>query len=74
MYFYGNPAAKDFMELFLMAANGYGYEAMKLLRSMYERRYKLMNRSSNTFGETALPAALVAALNADTKKSRINSW
>jgi hypothetical protein len=32
-YFYGNLVAEDFMELFLMAANGYGYGSMKLLRS-----------------------------------------
>jgi hypothetical protein len=36
VYFYGNLIAEDFMELFLMAVNGYGYGAMKLLRSMYE--------------------------------------
>jgi hypothetical protein len=36
VYFYGNLVAEDFMEIFLMAANGYGYGAMKLLRSMYE--------------------------------------
>jgi len=36
VYFYGNLVAEDFMELFLMAVNGYGYGAMKLLRSMYE--------------------------------------
>jgi Family of unknown function (DUF5677) len=29
------------MELFLMAANGYGYGAMKLLRSMYEHTVTL---------------------------------
>ena len=36
VYVYGNLIAEDFMELFLMAVNGYGYGAMKLLRSMYE--------------------------------------
>lgn len=36
VYFQGNLVAEDFMELFLLAANGYGYGAMKLLRSMYE--------------------------------------
>ena len=36
VYFYGNLVAEDFMELFLLAVNGYGYGAMKLLRSMYE--------------------------------------
>jgi len=36
VYFYGNLVAEDFMELFLMAVNGYGFGAMKLLRSMYE--------------------------------------
>src|ERR1700738_2973765 len=36
VYFYGNLVAEDFMELFLMGVNGYGYGAMKLLRSMYE--------------------------------------
>jgi hypothetical protein len=41
VYFYGNLVAEDFMELFLMAANGYGYGAMKLLRSMYEHTITL---------------------------------
>ena len=41
VYFYGNLVAEDFMELFLMAANGYGYGAMKLLRSMYEHTVTL---------------------------------
>ena len=36
VYFYGNLVAEDFMELFLMAVNGYGFGAMRLLRSMYE--------------------------------------
>ncbi len=36
VYFYGNLVSEDFMELFLMAVNGYGFGAMKLLRSMYE--------------------------------------
>jgi Family of unknown function (DUF5677) len=36
VYFYGSLVAEDFMEIFLMAANGYGYGAIKLLRSMYE--------------------------------------
>ena len=36
VYFYGNLIVEDFMELFLMAANGYGYGAMKLLVPMYE--------------------------------------
>jgi hypothetical protein len=29
VYFYGNLVAEDFMELFLMAVNGYGFGAMK---------------------------------------------
>ena len=41
VYFYGNLVAEDFMELFLMAANGYGFGAMKLLRSMYEHTITL---------------------------------
>jgi hypothetical protein len=41
VYFYGNLVAEDFMELFLMAVNGYGYGAMKLLRSMYEHTVTL---------------------------------
>jgi Family of unknown function (DUF5677) len=41
VYFYGNLIVEDFMELFLMAANGYGYGAMKLLRSMYEHTVTL---------------------------------
>ena len=41
VYFYGNLVAEDFMELFLMAVNGYGFGAMKLLRSMYEHTVTL---------------------------------
>lgn len=41
VYFYGNLVAEDFMELFLMAANGYGYGALKLLRAMYEHTVTL---------------------------------
>ena len=41
VYFYGNLVTEDFMELFLMAANGYGYGAMKLLRSTYEHTVTL---------------------------------
>ena len=41
VYFYGNLIAEDFWELFLMAVNGYGYGAMKLLRSMYEHTVTL---------------------------------
>ena len=41
VYFYGNLVVEDFMELFLMAVNGYGYGAMKLLRSMYEHTVML---------------------------------
>ena len=41
VYFDGNLVAEDFMELFLMAVNGYGYGAMKLLRSMYEHTVTL---------------------------------
>ena len=84
VYFYGSLVAEDFMEVFLMAANGYGYGAMKLLRSMYEhavtlkylhdhpeelqaffefdrvQQYKLMKPILDTFGESALPAEMVA--------------
>jgi hypothetical protein len=41
VYFYGNLVAEDFMELFLMAVNGYGFAAMKLLRPMYEHTVTL---------------------------------
>lgn len=41
VYFYGNLIVEDFMEVFLMAANGYGYGAMKLLRSTYEHTVTL---------------------------------
>jgi hypothetical protein len=40
-YFYGRLVAEDFMEIFLVAANGYGAAAMKLLRSMYEHTVTL---------------------------------
>jgi hypothetical protein len=41
VYFYGNLVAEEFLELFLMAVNGYGFGAMKLLRSMYEHTVTL---------------------------------
>jgi hypothetical protein len=41
VYFYGTLLAEDFMEIFLVAANGYGVAAMKLLRSMYEHTVTL---------------------------------
>ena len=41
VYNYGRLVAEDFMELFLMAVNGYGFAAMKLLRSMYEHTVTL---------------------------------
>ena len=41
VYFYGSLVTEDFMEIFLMAVNGYGYGAMKLLRSMYEHTVTL---------------------------------
>jgi Family of unknown function (DUF5677) len=41
IYFYGNLVAEEFWELFLMAVNGYGFGAMKLLRSMYEHTVTL---------------------------------
>jgi Family of unknown function (DUF5677) len=41
VYFYGALVAEDFMEIFLMGANGYGFGAMKLLRSMYEHTVTL---------------------------------
>src|SRR5258708_1975290 len=40
-YFYGTVRAEDFMEIFLVAVNGYGAAAMKLLRSMYEHTVTL---------------------------------
>lgn len=41
VHLYGSLIAEDFWELFLMAANGYGFGAMKLLRSMYEHTVTL---------------------------------
>jgi hypothetical protein len=41
VYFYGTLIAEDFMEIFLVAVNGYGVAAMKLLRSMYEHTVTL---------------------------------
>jgi len=40
-YFYGRLIVEDFMEIFLVSANGYGIAAMKLLRSMYEHTVTL---------------------------------
>ena len=41
VYFYGTLIAEDFMEIFLVAVNGYGVAGMKLLRSMYEHTVTL---------------------------------
>ena len=41
VYFYGTLVAEDFMEIFLVAVNGYGIAAMKLVRSMYEHTVTL---------------------------------
>ncbi|MBZ5598443.1 MAG: DUF5677 domain-containing protein [Acidobacteriia bacterium] len=41
VYFYGTLVAEDFMETLLVAVNGYGVAAMKLLRSMYEHTVTL---------------------------------
>lgn len=41
VYFYGNLIAEEFMEIFLVAVNGYGGAATKLLRSMYEHTVTL---------------------------------
>ncbi|HWZ45176.1 MAG TPA: DUF5677 domain-containing protein [Candidatus Saccharimonadales bacterium] len=40
-YFYGTLIAEDFMEIVLVAVNGYGVAAMKLLRAMYEHTVTL---------------------------------
>ena len=37
VFFLGRLCAEDFSEVLLMCGNGYGYGAMRLLRSMYER-------------------------------------
>ncbi|HXM23036.1 MAG TPA: DUF5677 domain-containing protein [Terriglobales bacterium] len=41
VYFYGTLVAEDFMEIYLVAVNGYGAAATKLLRSMYEHTVTL---------------------------------
>lgn len=40
-HFYGRLIVEDFMEIFLVAANGYGFAALKLLRSIYEHAVTL---------------------------------
>ena len=57
VYFYGNLVAEDFMELFLMAVNGYGFAAMKLLRSMYEHTVTLKYRRRAVSSASALHGA-----------------
>lgn len=37
LYFLGRLVAEEFMEVFLLCANGYGIGALKLVRGMYER-------------------------------------
>jgi len=41
VYFYDSLGAEDFMEIFLVAVNGCGVAAIKLLRSLYEHRVTL---------------------------------
>lgn len=41
VYLYGDLVSEDFIELFLMAVNGCGFGATKLLRSMYEHTVTL---------------------------------
>jgi len=41
VYFYGTLVVEDFMEIYLVAVNGYGVAATKLLRSMYEHTVTL---------------------------------
>jgi Family of unknown function (DUF5677) len=41
IFFLGRLCAEDFSEILLMCANGYGFGAMRLLRSMYERTVTL---------------------------------
>jgi len=47
IFFLGRLCAEDFSEVLLMAANGYGFAAMRLLRSMYERAVTLAYLSKN---------------------------
>jgi hypothetical protein len=37
IFFMGRLCAEDFNEIFLLAANGYGFGSMKILRGLYER-------------------------------------
>jgi Family of unknown function (DUF5677) len=41
VYFHGTLVVEDFMEIYLVAVNGYGVAATKLLRSMYEHTVTL---------------------------------
>ena len=41
IFFLGRLCAEDFSEIFLMCGNGYGFGALRLLRSMYERAVTL---------------------------------
>jgi hypothetical protein len=41
LYFHGALIPEDFMEIFLVAVNGYGAAAMKLVRTMYEQTVTL---------------------------------
>ena len=41
VYFYGTLVVEDFIEIYLVAVNGYGAAATKLLRSMYEHTVTL---------------------------------
>jgi Family of unknown function (DUF5677) len=47
VYFFGILIAEDFMEIILVASNGYGAAATKLLRSMYEHTITLKYLNEN---------------------------
>ncbi|MGH9764893.1 MAG: DUF5677 domain-containing protein [Blastocatellia bacterium] len=47
IFFLGRLCAEDFSEIVLMCGNGYGFGAMRLLRSMYERCVTLAYLAKN---------------------------
>lgn len=47
VFFLGNLCREDFMEIMVLAGNGYGFGALRLLRGMYERAVNALYISQN---------------------------
>jgi hypothetical protein len=53
IFFMGRLCVEDFNEIFLLAANGYGFGSLKILRGLYERIVTMAYISTNQDGATS---------------------